>query len=210
MKCENNEVLFVVVDDTPLGDESMCADIGLPFIVFVTPENYWQAQHCLYDQFIENTFLTLNFPELSECTLEATDTSLTVASATALLLKNGFKQDAAFSKFMGGSGSSATPPTSSGPKLDSDTIKQQIVTYIVNNSGCIKALFDPQDRTSIDEIEVQNVKVWKRDYKGHGSEGIERIFYARGSKQDEVAEQVKAIVVTDFTDTVIKSITFEG
>jgi hypothetical protein len=43
-----------------------------------------------------------------------------------------------------------------------------------------------------------------------GDEGIERIFYARGSKQSEVAEQAKAIVLTDWTDSVIKSITFEG
>ncbi len=95
-------------------------------------------------------------------------------------------------------------------KLNSKLIKESIVDYIKNNKGCIKELFSPEDQDSIDEIELQQVKIWKRTLKEKGTDGIYRYFAALGSKQVEINEQVTAEVITDFKDEVITSILIEG
>lgn len=95
--------------------------------------------------------------------------------------------------------------------MTTNLCKQAIIDHIKATPGCIKRLWDPKDQASIDETELQNIKVWKRDSKTLLDSGCwERFFRATGSKQDEVADQVTATVVTDTADEHILEIFFEG
>src|SRR5271169_4500198 len=113
MKCANHEILFAVTDDPEITG-------GSPYVVYVTPENYWMAEHYQYDQWIENQYLNDYFPELTECTLEYNLSFPDKTTVTAELRNQGFRQDASFSKFMGCTGGPVVPPAPKKPKLNSD------------------------------------------------------------------------------------------
>jgi len=95
-------------------------------------------------------------------------------------------------------------------KLNTSIIKTEIVNFIKNNPNCVKNLFDPQDRPQIDETELCNEKVWRRNLKEKTDLGIERYFDCERSKQVALSEQVTCIVITDPTDTKILKIDIEG
>lgn len=92
--------------------------------------------------------------------------------------------------------------------MNSKIIKQLICKYITNNPGCVKKLWNLPN--NIDEIELTNPNIWKRNFKEKHTDKIVRYFDPRGSKNDSIADQLQAEVITNITDTIVLSITIEA